>query len=49
MPLNLTNDEATRNSTDGDGFFYAGDIGHVDVDGNYCIVDRVKEHGPWHR
>ncbi|MEP7104673.1 MAG: AMP-binding protein, partial [Chloroflexota bacterium] len=39
----LNNEEATRNSIDGERFFHTGDIGHVDDRGEYFIVDRLKE------
>jgi acyl-CoA synthetase (AMP-forming)/AMP-acid ligase II len=39
----LNNPEATRNSVDSDGFFHTGDIGHIDDDDQYFIVDRLKE------
>lgn len=39
----LNNDEATRSAIDAEGYFHTGDIGHVDDQGNYYIVDRVKE------
>jgi acyl-CoA synthetase (AMP-forming)/AMP-acid ligase II len=39
----LSNPEATRNSIDDDGFFHTGDIGHIDDDDRYFIVDRLKE------
>jgi len=39
----LNNVEATRNSVDSDGFFHTGDIGHIDDDDRYFIVDRLKE------
>lgn len=39
----LNNDEATRNSIDTDGFFHTGDIGHIDEQDQYFIVDRLKE------
>jgi acyl-CoA synthetase (AMP-forming)/AMP-acid ligase II len=39
----LNNDEATRNSIDSDGFFHTGDIGHIDDEDRYFIVDRLKE------
>jgi acyl-CoA synthetase (AMP-forming)/AMP-acid ligase II len=39
----LNNPEATRASIDSEGFFHTGDIGHIDDDDQYFIVDRVKE------
>ena len=39
----LNNEGATRSSIDGDGFFHTGDIGHIDDDDQYFIVDRLKE------
>jgi acyl-CoA synthetase (AMP-forming)/AMP-acid ligase II len=39
----LNNDEATMNSIDSDGFFHTGDIGHIDDQDRYFIVDRLKE------
>ncbi|MEA2647407.1 MAG: hypothetical protein QOE92_2490 [Chloroflexota bacterium] len=39
----LNNDEATRGCIDDDGFFHSGDIGHVDEQGEFHIVDRLKE------
>lgn len=39
----LNNAEATKNSIDSEGWFHTGDIGYVDEDGIFYIVDRVKE------
>jgi len=39
----LNNEEATRCSIDADGFFHTGDIGHIDDNDHYFIVDRLKE------
>jgi acyl-CoA synthetase (AMP-forming)/AMP-acid ligase II len=39
----LNNPDATRYAIDGDGFFHTGDIGHVDDNDQYFIVDRLKE------
>jgi len=39
----LNNEAATASSIDDDGFFHTGDIGHVDEDGWWFIVDRLKE------
>ncbi len=39
----LNNPEATAITVDGDGYLHTGDIGHVDADGHYYIVDRLKE------
>jgi 4-coumarate--CoA ligase len=39
----LNNAEATAATIDGEGWLHTGDIGHVDADGYWFIVDRVKE------
>ena len=39
----LNNPEATANCIDADGWFHTGDIGHVDDEGHFYIVDRLKE------
>ncbi|HXM58396.1 MAG TPA: AMP-binding protein [Candidatus Dormibacteraeota bacterium] len=39
----LNNPTATADCIDGDGFFHTGDIGHVDEEDRWYIVDRLKE------
>jgi acyl-CoA synthetase (AMP-forming)/AMP-acid ligase II len=35
--------DATAHTIDGDGWLHTGDIGYVDGDGDFWVVDRVKE------
>ncbi len=35
--------DATRATIDADGWLHTGDIGHADPDGNFHVVDRLKE------
>jgi 4-coumarate--CoA ligase len=39
----LNNEEATAATIDPEGWLHSGDIGHVDEDGHFYIVDRLKE------
>ena len=39
----LNNPEATAATLDADAWLHTGDIGHVDRDGYFTIVDRLKE------
>uniref|UniRef100_A0A7S3Y9J8 4-coumarate--CoA ligase n=1 Tax=Lotharella globosa TaxID=91324 RepID=A0A7S3Y9J8_9EUKA len=39
----LDNEKATKNTIDADGFLHTGDIATVDANGNFFIVDRLKE------
>jgi 4-coumarate--CoA ligase len=39
----LNNEQATAEMIDDDGWLRTGDIGHVDSDDHFYIVDRLKE------
>ncbi|MGH2698216.1 MAG: 4-coumarate--CoA ligase family protein [Actinomycetota bacterium] len=39
----LNNDAATSSTIDSDGWLHSGDIGRVDSDGYFFLVDRLKE------
>ncbi len=39
----LNRPDETRAMLDADGWLHSGDIGHADADGDFYIVDRVKE------
>jgi acyl-CoA synthetase (AMP-forming)/AMP-acid ligase II len=39
----LNNPAATAQILDKDGWLHTGDIGHADADGDFYVVDRVKE------
>jgi acyl-CoA synthetase (AMP-forming)/AMP-acid ligase II len=39
----LNNPSATAQLLDPDGWLHTGDIGHADADGDFYIVDRLKE------
>ena len=39
----LNSPSATANTIDPDGWLHTGDVGHVDQDGYFYVVDRLKE------
>lgn len=43
MPGYLNNAQATAVTIDKEGWLHTGDVGHVDEDGHFTIVDRLKE------
>lgn len=43
MPGYLNNPAATEQILDKNGWLHTGDIGHADADGDFYVVDRLKE------
>ncbi len=39
----LNNEAATSATVDGEGWLHTGDIGYIDADGYFYVVDRLKE------
>ena len=39
----LNRPEATASTIDAEGYLHTGDVGYVDAEGRYYVVDRVKE------
>ena len=39
----LNRPDETRETVDADGWLHTGDIGHADADGDFYVVDRLKE------
>uniref|UniRef100_A0A182W5X3 Luciferin 4-monooxygenase n=1 Tax=Anopheles minimus TaxID=112268 RepID=A0A182W5X3_9DIPT len=39
----IGDDQATRHTIDADGWLHSGDVGYYDEDGEFFVVDRLKE------
>ncbi|XP_050095503.1 luciferin 4-monooxygenase-like [Anopheles aquasalis] len=39
----VRDEEATRQTIDADGWLHSGDIGYYDADGEFYVIDRLKE------